>query len=57
MDKTGVYTQAKYAKLKGVSSAYINKLVKKDVLIMISDDKTKKWYIVDCKHNDDLCKN
>ena len=56
MKKEGIYTQAEYAEIKQVSRAYINKLVKSDKLIMVSDEKTKKWFIVDCVHNDNLFK-
>ena len=57
MSKKGIYTQAEYAELKQVSRPYINKLVKKNKLVMIADQTTKKWFIVDCEENDRLFKN
>ena len=56
MSKKGIYTQAEYAELKQVSRPYINKLVKKNKLVMIADQTTKKWFIVDCEENDRLFK-
>jgi len=57
MSKKGIYTQAEYAELKQVSRPYINKLVKNNKLVMIADQNTKKWFIVDCEDNDKLFKN
>ena len=57
MDKEHLYTQTGYAKLKGVTQGYIAKLVKKRKLIEYYDELKRRYYIVDCKINDNLFKN
>jgi len=56
MSKKGIYNYTEYAKLKGVSRPYISKLAKKNKLVMVADEITKKWFIVDCEENDRLFK-
>lgn len=57
MDKSKLYTQTAYAKLKGVTQPYIAKLVKKRKLVEYFDNDKRRYYIVDCDVNDQLFKN
>ena len=57
MDKSKLYTQTEYAKLKGVTQPYICKLVKKRKLVEYYDESKRRYYIVDCDVNDKLFKN
>ena len=56
MDKSKLYTQTAYAKLKGVTQPYIAKLVKKRKLVEYYDEIKRRHYIVDCEINDKLFK-
>ena len=49
-----VYTQSEYAKRKGVSQPYINRLIKEDKLVTIYEHGKK--VVVDCPQNDALFK-
>ena len=56
MENKTLYTQKEYATFKGVSSPYINRLMKKGKLVTKGNESNTKFLIVDCEENNKLFK-